>query len=160
MKMSKIKTIDELLALAPEEVNCDLGVLVGSRSNHVPEAIDENVIMLWELEKLGNSAIEIKYYKNHFFDHRRFWRLASVWFENKPFMVIQNAGREGDDYSNRFIIDTDVYSKAILHLKILIASQPVEILQETKERYCDRDSEIETLTDFYGNELNGYFERY
>lgn len=35
--------------------------------------------------------IEVKYYMEHYFDCRRCWILASVWYKDKPVMAVQMA---------------------------------------------------------------------
>jgi translation initiation factor RLI1 len=71
-------------------------------------------------------------------------------------MIIQNAGREGDDHYKRFITDEFTYISMVQYIKSLI---PVSF--ETKiQDVVDPEEEIEKLDKFYDGELNGYFSRY
>jgi len=101
-----------------------------------------------------NKKIEVRYYKDFHFDMRRYWALASVWFEGKPVMVIQNAGREGDDHSKRFITDKGQYQLMIEYLATLQKSD--EFISEPD--LVSPNEEVKNLTSFYGNELDGIFD--
>jgi hypothetical protein len=136
----------ELYNMEPVKIEKEIGCLKGFHYNHLPE-IDEE---LWGLK---NDKIEIKYYKNHCFDGRRVWILASVWYEGKPVMIIQNAGREGDDHSKRFITDKETYIEMVNYIKTLI----LPVFSEKEDVY-DKEEEIEGLDSFYGYSLNGHFD--
>lgn len=140
----------------PESIDHAVGNLIGFYFNHIPEL--EGDTLPYEDP---NNRVQLRYYKNFDFDGRRFWRLASVWYETnncfwRPFMIIQNAGREGDDHRKRFVTNREVYESAARYLKTIVMFP---------ERYdSDKDVvdplvDIPKLTDFYGNELDGHFER-
>jgi hypothetical protein len=133
----------ELYNIKPMSVTTDLNILHGCTYNHIPEIIINNVLDEEIIKK--NDKISIKIYKNLSIDERRFWLLASVWFEDKPVMIIQNAGREGDDHKERFITDEKLYIKMINYIKIII---PLNI-NDIKDIVNDND-EIEDLISFYG----------
>jgi hypothetical protein len=89
-------------------------------SRHVPEycEYDEDV----------NKKIEIRTLAYECPDGRRCWELATVWFEGKPFGVIQNAGREGREHNTAFWTDKEIYSQAMLYLQELyLQTKPPEI---------------------------------
>ena len=67
-----------------------------------------------------SDKITIKTHAYDFEDERRFWILCSVWYEGKPFMITQNAGREGEDFVRRFVTDKVVYKEAFKHIVDLI----------------------------------------
>lgn len=149
--------INELLALTPEKESTDIRILFGFYYNHIKELkiggiYEDNWSYLRETLK-EQDRIVIKYYKEHYFDYRRIWALASVYFDGKPVMVIQNAGREGDDYSRRYIIDKANYIKMIQFIPTLI--QPSIDLEI--RNVVDPEQDIEGLDEFYGYKLNGYF---
>jgi hypothetical protein len=141
----------ELYVRHPETTDNNIGILRGYSYNHIPE-MDDGISLPW---KDPNCRIEIRYYSDQCPDGRRIWRLASVWFldsnnEWLPFMIVQNAGREGDDYSDRFITAPDTYDLAIKYLASLV--EPDEA-QETD--IVDPAQDIETLDNFYGARLDG-----
>lgn len=150
----------ELYAMTPEKTDSDIFVLTGWEFNHVPE-IDWS---LMNAEAHKQTRIVINYYKDFDFDGRRFWRLASVWLDDirerpspsKPVMIIQNAGREGDDWHKRFITDSALYQEMVAHLHSLTSMSSIDI----KDELCDPEEDIKNLTEFYGNKLDGLFERY
>lgn len=140
----------DLYARAPESTNYEVGNLVGFYYNHVPEI--ENANLPWEDP---NKRVEFKCYKYFNFDGRRFWRLAGVYFDGKPVMITQNAGREGDDHRERFITDHAHYTQMVAYLMTLNQAKfekPADVV--------GIDDEIPGLTEFYGNSLDGRFEHY
>lgn len=143
-------TPNELYAMTPEEISNDVGRLIGCYYNHIPE-IDE----YGNLYHIKTPRIEIKYLKDWCYDGRRVWRLATVWFWDKPVMIIQNAGREGDDHHARFITDPKQYKEMIQYIIALM-----EIPEPELEDVYKPDEDIEGLTEFYDQSLDGYFERY
>lgn len=136
----------ELYAREPEKVNMDTSVLFGCYFNHMPEIQDG-----WQYNylELANSHIQIRYYKNYSYDGRRIWRLASVWFDDKPFMIIRNAGREGDDHASRFVTDVNTYRAAVSYLRSILPPQFQEI-----SNVVSVDDDIRDLTTFYGDSLD------
>lgn len=139
---------NDLYAMTPESINKDVGELKGFYYDHLPE-IEEN---LWDINN-KNELVEIKVLKDFDFDGRRCWTLRTVWFNNKPVMVIQNAGREGDDHRERFVTNKKKLNEMVCYLKSL---------QDVAD-YCeevDADVKYKCLTSFYGNDLDGKFERY
>lgn len=147
-----MKTCKELYA-ATDYTMGDPHNLKGCYYNHIPEAkLDWDVPYDKEF-----PSIEIRVVKEFDFDGRRFWRLATVWFEGLPVMVIQNAGREGDDHEARFITNTELFNKMCRYIE--------SIANVSDDAVCldvyNEDQEIGAkLTTFYGNTLNGHFERY
>ncbi len=146
-------TPNELYAREPIKRHSDLNWLVGCYFNHVPESDSVYNGTL----SVTDDHVELRVYKDHWFDGRRFWRLASVWFDGKPVMVIQNAGREGDDYVGRFITDVDVYKDLVKYVKSLIPPNEVEV---SKKDVVDPTLNVKCLTCFYGNELDDPFDHH
>lgn len=99
-------TIQALYTLKPKSTTLNLYDFL----QHTEEYFDYN---------LENTKIETRVVKRIDLDHRRYWQLASVWFEGKPFGVIQNSGREGRDHVKAFWTDADVYNNAIQYLRDL-----------------------------------------
>jgi hypothetical protein len=139
----------------PERIDTAVEILKGCYYNHVPE-LEFDILP----HEVANSRVQIRYYKEFDFDGRRYWRLASVWYETndchwKPFMIIQNAGREGDDHHKRFVTDVGLYAEAVRFLKSICLT-PDKGDPEVVSPFDD----IEGLTEFYGNRLDGHFERH
>ena len=160
-KRKRVMTPNELYNRIPENSHYELECLNDFYYSHVPEVGD------WSLGDANEKEqrVLIKEYKFFDFDGRRFWRLASVWFDNtkddkladayKPVMIIQNAGREGDDHASRFITNESLYMEMVSHIRSLINTKYDEMYD-----VVDPDVDINNLTSFYGNELDGHFERY
>lgn len=109
-------TANDLYLKKPEKVTRELdGYLWGHYFNHVPEIVD-HYSEAWT----RNNRVEIYLYKDFNLDHRRIWRLASVWFYGAPVMVIQNAGREGDDHAKRFVTNVAQYEAMVAYLRSLL----------------------------------------
>lgn len=134
----------ELYKRKPESENYDLNYLYGSYYNHIPEV--ESIYYDDDILK-KNKRVKIKIIKHVNFDSRRFWRLATVWFDGKPVMVIQNAGREGDDHADRFVTSHKRYVKMIAFIKTLHPDD-YEV-----DNLVDENQEIPELTEFYSNDL-------
>lgn len=120
--------ISELYQQPAKEVTFELQAL----SRHIPAPCYSEF----------NKKIEIRELDYQQFDHRRSWRLATVWFEGKPFGVIQNAGRDGRDYVQAFWTDRDIYKQAMLYLYALD-------LEEEPPELTSLDFDEPELLDFY-----------
>jgi len=148
-------TPNELYKRTPEFVDKDINAFAGCYYNHIPE-IPELENHYFELSQITARRIEFRYYKDFDFDGRRYWRLGAVTFNDEFVMIIQNAGREGDDYTGRFITNKDLYYKMVDYIKTLMP--PKDPLSD--DDIVNIDDDIPALDKFYGNELDGYFERY
>ena len=152
---------EELYARTPEEIvqwNDDTWTLGqyfhGAYFNFIPE-LPDHICQLFD----PKNRIEFHIYKDFNFDGRRFWRLCGVWYKGKPVMILQNAGREGDDYSESFITDFIQYKRMTKYLRKHATMH--DDTKEDDERIVDPSVDMGIkLTEFYGNELDGYFERY
>lgn len=147
----------ELLKRDPETTEHDFALLIGSYYSFIPEIGDDNTV-LWEFLTTEHPRITIKIYKHFHFDYRRFWRLASVWFDDHPVMITQNAGREGDDHAKRFVLDVPRYQKMVEEIAKL-PRKPSAVSEV--EDVVELDEDLgESLTSFYGDNLDGYFRPY
>lgn len=144
----------ELYERKPQETSDVLDYLIGCYYNFIPE-IDESD-MLYSGERKKNTRVEIRIYKYFDFDGRRFWRLSGVFLDGLPIMITQNAGREGDDHAARFITDASAYKEMIEYIRTLLPMVEVEDMEDV----VSADDNINGLDNFYGNSLDGYFERY
>ncbi|GAA4450408.1 hypothetical protein GCM10023189_10970 [Nibrella saemangeumensis] len=141
----------DLYNRTPEREDNDLSVLIGCLYNHIPE-----VSALLELDKSiidGNNKVVIKYYKDHSFENRYIWRLASVWFEAIPVMIIQNAGLKGEEFQRRLITYEQGYVELIQYLKGLLTDACIDASD-----LVDQNEEISGLDAFHGCILDSSFE--
>lgn len=142
-------TLNEVFALPSEEETHDLGALYpgDGYTCHVPE-------IEWltrGLHGVTSARVLIKTHQCIYQDHRRFWALRSVWFDGKPIMLLQNAGREGDDHRKRYITDLAAYLEMVNHIHSLVE---VQLEQETFEsNVTDPNKPEPNLTKFY----HGYY---
>jgi hypothetical protein len=149
-------TINELYKRKPEKIDNDMNCLFGHYYNHIPEIEEFNCYAYFDPDKIEHPRVEIHYYKDFCFDGRRVWVLAAVKFDNEFVMVIQNAGREGDDHSARFVTDKTRYTTMVAYLRSLLPDNEEE--DSTTETPIDEN--IPSLTHFYGNDLDGIFEHH
>lgn len=145
---------EELYKRIPERIDNDVSQLHGCYYNHIPE-IDE--LNCGEYFNNKNTRVAIHYYKDHCFDGRRVWILAAIKFDDVFVMITQNAGREGDDSSARFITNKPKYDEMINYLKTLLLLPKEDVSSDV---VYEEDSDISSLTTFYGNTLDGDFETY
>ncbi len=144
-------TPNDIYAMPHEKSAQDPWGLYGCYFNHMDGEVEEHDMSQLPHELPRVEVREIKYFD---FDGRRFWRLATVWFDGSPVMITQNAGREGDDWRKRFITDPEAFSAMGAYLRSLVKKQPPKDV-------VSPDQELgNALTEFYGNSLGGYFERY
>jgi len=142
----KVYSPNDLYKIEPERTEQGATHLKGCYYNHIPELDD---VYLYDADL---SRIEVRFIKDWCYDGRRVWQLASVWFDGSPCMVVQNAGREGDDFSNRFITNRGVFSAMIEYIR-----KQTEQDDEVNETDSDRPEPL--LTEFYSQSLNGVFKR-
>ena len=102
----------------------------------------------------ANTQVVIKCYADHDFDGRRIWYLFSVWYKNRPIMVCQQAGREGNDHTEEFITDPDGYTEMINYISSVV--RPPDLFPEGRSH--DPDVDIENLTRFYGTSLDKFYD--
>jgi len=130
----------------PVRVDTDLSVFFGCYYNHMPECDLEN---RHTIDSSKNSRIEIHYWKDFWYDSRRCWRLSGAYLDGEPFMIMQNAGREGDDYHARFITNADLYRQAVKYATGLLLPRIHDEIPDT----VDPTSDIPSLSTFYGDSL-------
>ena len=148
-----IYSAKEIYEMPFEDILYNPRILFGIYYNHMGEDIEHK----HGDEYQNSERLEIRVIKRFDFDHRRFWLLATVWMDKKPVMIIQNAGREGDDHNARFITDEPLYKEMIFHIRELFLPRCRDIhYVET----INSELKIPILTAFYGNSLDGYFDRY
>lgn len=145
MKNQTLKTCEDVYKLPYYFITTNVkSYLIGNYYNHIRELN----VSLYDAptgqsdEFFGNIAMQntrvfIRVHMHFQRDFRRFWRLASVWYEDdlgveKPFMVVQNSGREGDDYSYRIISDKDIFCQAVTYLSYIFRQNRI-VLSDNEE---------------------------
>lgn len=112
MKLHSIPmTPAELYALEPVKIEYDLWNLKAHSYTHLDKIFEGELYELDHKSVEDEKRLEVRYYVSECPDGRRVWELGSAWFDGSPFMVIQNAGREGDDFYNRYVTDGEVAKK-------------------------------------------------
>lgn len=96
-------TPEQLLTRTTQFVTAELSWLWGCYYAHVPEV----------RRRASAPGVFVRVYKHHDFDARKVWRLASVHVDDKPVMIVRNAGREGDDHADRYVFDLYHYRDMI-----------------------------------------------
>jgi len=139
-------TARQLYATPAKQTTHELEILAGHLYNHLPEAGDP---ASWAF--LISTEVEIRTLGYRNFDGSRIWHLATVWFQGKPVMVIQNAGRDGDDHVRRYVTDTRGLRMLAGHVKALAF---LEVLENDDMRVIEEDEEASELSHFYGEDLH------
>lgn len=134
---------NDLYAMEPTEIRTGTEGFSGCYFDHAPEIIS------FDLGDAPAERVAVKILKFVDFDGRRFWQLATVWFDDKPVMVIQNAGREGDDHARRFVTDWSQYRAMIGYLASLARYADPAI-----EAEVDPDEQRTDLLAFYGDHMD------
>lgn len=148
-------TIRELLKLPPLKETYDIRVLKGFYYNHLEELDDDLPLSDAYYDISKNISIKISYIDVKQYDIRRLWSLAVVYFNLIPVMVIQNAGREGDDYAKRFIIDENKESYKNM-LKYINSLKKVDNSESINDSYSIDEDLGTQLTSFYNDSYSEF----
>lgn len=140
--------IQELYDMRNKSESTCLGLLKGIYYDHLKELSDRHEIHSYYGLEERNKKVDIRYYVDHCFKGSRVWVLASVWYDNQPVMVIQNAGRDGDDHSKRFITDKKRFEEMLRYVASIINIDTSSV----EEVYVDVD--LPELTCFYGHDMS------
>jgi hypothetical protein len=98
-----------------------------------------------EAEK-ANTRLVTREIHDPYIDGYRVHTLATLWFDGKPFAVVQSAGRSGRDHFMDFVTDGDVFMQAWKYLKELETNAQ----DEDEATYYDPDKKMRALNAFYG----------
>lgn len=143
-------TANEAYARTAESESMDINFLFSGWGTHLNEISDASY-----LDDGVNQRVKVKILKDFNFDGRRFWRMCTIWFDDKPVMITQNAGREGTDHVSRFITDEPLYKEMVTYIKSLMPP-----LFNLNDDIVSPDEDIKLIGNFYDNSLDGFFERY
>lgn len=95
-----------------------------------------------------NVRVVVKYYADHPGTDCRCFKFFSVWFNGRPFMICEVAGRP--DHKEFYVTDYNTYNEAIAYLK--------SISTEAWEREeFDPDKDAEGLGRFYGTDISKFY---
>ena len=103
----------------------------------------------------ANKRIKICVLVNNCFDGRRGWYMAVIRLDNKPFMIVQGAGRENDDHLGCFITDRSLYIQSETYLASLLPEDEVDTGGKT---IIDENADVPELTSFYNADLSDYYD--
>lgn len=134
-------TPNEIYKLPATSTTHELYELSGCYYNHLPEAGEP----AFEWSGCETDRVEIRTVKYINYDGRRYWKIATVWFDGCPVMIIQNAGREGDDHAKRFVTDSARLIDMAKHIKSLVETKTLETINP--------DADLPELTTFYADSL-------
>lgn len=114
----------------------------------IPDVNNRISDVLEELEKEGR--LKVKCLVDVYIDYRRYAAMHTVWFDELPVFVVQNAGREGNDHFNRWVTDLPRYVQLLNYLQSKI---PLEGYSEA----VDPEKEVfpEEIFYFYGTDFSG-----
>jgi hypothetical protein len=139
-------TPNDLYARAPADVVVDdLDALKGFYYDHLPEVDAMAAHLAPIVAGPLKGRFELRFYRRHNYDGRRVWWLYALWFDGKPVMILQNAGREGDDHYRRIVTDASRLGLAVSLLRAHLAMPEIEVVDPTKD--------VDGLCEFYGDRL-------
>ncbi len=143
----KVFTPAELYALRPVRVYYGSWHTV---SVHLPEVpyydIEADAMTAME----GSQRMETRTLVDHDYDGRRGWTLQTVWFDGQPVMVVNSSGRDGDEYHDRWITDSEAFGRMVAWLRSFL---PAENLG-----YVEASSVIPAMTEFYSHTIHDYYD--
>jgi hypothetical protein len=135
----------DLYAMKPSRVFYDLYHFVGT---HLPEI--DNYDLNHELAE-QTKRIELRQIAYDCPDGRRTWELDTVWFDGHPVMVVNSSGRDGDEYSERFITDGDTFGQMLRFLRNFVEGATVT-------GFVKADAIIPAMTEFYGRTIHDFYD--
>ena len=115
--------------------------LKGNLYDHIPE------VNTSKIDYYLNTKICVKIVENEVVKKNCIKRTGTVWFEDKPFMIIQNGGEDGEYDAERYITNVDLYKAAVNYLLELFV-QSVEVDIDLSD-VLDPDLETESFENFY-----------
>lgn len=151
--MIKIREIFNLPS-TPVDLKEDFFTLKGTWVPEISHLVpDYDAKIAEEVAKDGRMAINTVVFDN--IDGERYAMLCTVHFDNKPVLIVQEAGRSGRDYFNRWVVDLPSYSEMLVYL----ASKMAKADEIRMVDVIDLDAEIypELILDFYGK---SYVEKF
>lgn len=128
---------NQVYALDAQRISTDLWEV----ERHVPE------VAFYEIPDDTNTRVQLREICLVDYDGERMWALATVWLDERPVMIVQQAGRGGTDHRERYVTDRSAYFDMVAYLHGLQQPDPEEGL------VIDPDEPLAELTCFYGETL-------
>ena len=85
--------------------------------------------MLTKLNK-KHGNVEKKVIKNVRVNYKRSWELSTVWYEKKPVMICQSAGRWRNDHIKKIITNKQLYDRLLVYAQQLIYETAWHLIKE------------------------------
>ena len=148
-------TFKELNERPIELISKTIHDLSGHRYNHIPEAQIDTDYIPWDHE---DNMISIHYLKNFMYDGRRCWKLGKVYYGGQLVMFIANAGREGDDYSSRAILNKSLFINMCKYIHDTY--NPLLFNEINENDIFNLNDDASNFKYFYDQDLDGFFQRY
>jgi len=104
---------------------------------------------IYWVDEEKNEHVTIKFYADHPVDFDRCFKFFSVWFDDKPFMLCEVAGRP--DHQEALVTNWKTYDKAIAYIKSL-SNEDCE-----RRETIDPDEDCEGLGEFYGTHVSAFY---
>ncbi len=84
-----------------------------------------------------------------YIDGNRVAELHTLWFDNAPFAVVQDAGRSGDDHRQRWVTDATAYAAALQYLlqHLVLGARTEDLVSPEAPFYP------EEVLNFYGHDF-------
>jgi hypothetical protein len=140
-KRSPMKSANDLYAMEPIRTSLDPWhfhrTLPELEHDRIPETDDVS----------ANTRVEARYLSDPYIDGYRVSELYTLWLDDKPFAVCQEAGRSGKDHQARFLTDAKVFGEAMAYLVSLY-----EYEAEESPEIIDPNTPMRALTTFYGDD--------
>lgn len=135
------------LPSTPVDLKENLFTLKGSwvpEIDHLVPDYDPKVAA--DIDEEGRMCIKTVIFEN--IDCERYVQMCTVWFDDRPVLIVQEAGRSGRDHFNRWIVDLSCYSEMLIYLAKKFTATPDAKIQD----YLELDAEVypETFFNFYG----------
>lgn len=155
-------TPNEVLSLPVLSSSSNPGDLVGCRYSHIeelPEDHQQELHRYWhedEFKALFSDRLRIDTLAYACPDGRRIWQLRTVYWASTPVMILQNAGREGDDHAERFILNLYEFNRMLQYMQDvtpLADGSPHDVVE-------DLNADMPELTEFYGATYENHREEY
>lgn len=142
----KVFSPAELYALKPASVSYDPWrvVDVHLRNEISPYDFDNDAVE-------ATNRVETRTLVDLCYDGRRTWTLQTVWFDDKPVMVVTSSGRDGDEYHDRWITDGAAFHDLVRFLHSFVK-------EDAPTDFVEASAKIPAMTEFYGHTIHDYYD--
>lgn len=147
--MIKIKDIYSFPKTSPRRAS---GLLRETWIPELPALADASRAACTRLDAERQVEINQVYFSCE--DGERTVEMYTVYFEQKPVFIMQQAGRGGCDFDRRFVTDSETYKRLVGYLQSLLAP-------EINVAYVDPETDmyIDDILNIYGTDVSHHFGR-